>query len=198
MKKAILATGNQHKVDEISKILNDFDIKVITMHEAGFNDEIIEDGETFEQNSFIKAKAVMDKLNVDVTIADDSGLEVHALNNAPGVYSARYAGDNCNYHDNNKKLLKELGDLPLEKRSATFVTVITYLMSSGEKIVVRGEVEGYIAFELKGDNGFGYDPLFIVKGDGRTYAEMQDYEKNNLSHRALALKKLKEELRKRY
>ncbi|MBN2898895.1 MAG: RdgB/HAM1 family non-canonical purine NTP pyrophosphatase [Clostridia bacterium] len=197
MKKAVLASGNAHKVHEIGIILRDFDITLETMKDAGFEGDIEENGTTFEENSLIKAEAVMRAIGAEVTLADDSGLEVDALNGAPGVYSARYAGEGCNYEDNNDKLLEALTDVPYEKRTATFVTVITYLTASGEKIVARGEVKGHIGFERKGGNGFGYDPLFIVDDMDKTYAEMNDEEKSSLSHRAEALKILKLELAKR-
>lgn len=162
MQKVVLASGNKHKLEEIQEILKDYRLTLETMHDAGLVDyEIVEDGDTFEANSLIKAKAVMDELGID-TIADDSGLEVDALDGAPGVYSARYAGEHADYLANNEKLLKELKDVPDEKRTARFVTVLTMLFKSGDTIVVRGEVEGVIGHEAKGENGFGYDPLFIV------------------------------------
>ncbi len=197
MKKVVLASGNAHKVHEIGIILKDFDLTIQTMRDAGFEGDIEENGSTFEANSLIKAEAVMDALSIDAAIADDSGLEVHALGGAPGVYSARYAGEACDNEANNDKLLEALKDVPFEKRTATFVTVITYLLKNGEKIVARGEVKGHIGFERIGTNGFGYDPLFIVDGHDRTYAEMNDEEKSKLSHRAVALEILKEELAKR-
>lgn len=197
MKKVVLASGNAHKVHEIGIILKDFDLTIQTMRDAGFEGDIEENGSTFEANSLIKAEAVMDALSIDAAIADDSGLEVHALGGAPGVYSARYAGEACDNEANNDKLLEALKDVPFEKRTATFVTVITYLLKNGEKIVARGEVKGHIGFERIGTNGFGYDPLFIVDGHDRTYAEMNDEEKSKLSHRAAALEILKEELAKR-
>lgn len=196
MKKVILASGNKHKLEEIQEILKDYKLQLETMHDAGLVDyEIIEDGETFEENSLIKAQAVMDELGID-TIADDSGLEVDALNGAPGVYSARYAGENADYLANNAKLLKALENVPEEKRTARFVTVLTMLFKNGDKIVVRGEVEGRIGYEAKGNNGFGYDPLFIVPKLGKTFAELEAHEKNALSHRANALKLLQVELDK--
>ncbi len=137
----------------------------------------------------------MDELGID-TIADDSGLEVDALNGAPGVYSARYAGESADPVANNEKLLKALKDVPDEKRTARFVTVLTMLFKNGHKIVVRGEVVGRIGYEAKGTNGFGYDPLFVVPELGKTFAELESHEKNALSHRANALKLLKVELDK--
>lgn len=194
MKKIVVASGNLHKIEEISAIFEGEDVILVPMREAGFGDEEIEEtGDTFEENSLIKAKAVMEKLGFDV-IADDSGLEVEALDGRPGVYSARYAGENCSYMDNNRKLVKELSDVEDAMRGAKFVTVITYLFADGEKIVARGEVKGKIGYELKGENGFGYDPLFIVDGLGKTYAELSAEEKNKLSHRAKALEILREKL----
>lgn len=196
MQKVILASGNKHKLEEIQEILKDYKLELETMHDAGLVDyEIIEDGDSFEANSLIKAQAVMDELGID-TIADDSGLEVDALDGAPGVYSARYAGEDADYLANNEKLIKELADVPDEKRTARFVTVLTMLFKNGDKIVVRGEVEGVIGHEAKGANGFGYDPLFIVPELGKTFAELESNEKNALSHRANALKFLKVELDK--
>ncbi len=197
MKKVVLASGNAHKVHEIGIILSDFDLTIQTMKEAGFDGDIEENGTTFEANSLIKAQAVMEALKVDAAIADDSGLKVDALNGAPGVYSARYAGEDCDDEANNDKLLEALRDVKMEDRTATFVTVITYLLESGEAIVARGEVKGHIGFERKGTNGFGYDPLFIVDGHGKTFAEMNDEEKSKVSHRAVALEVLKAELAKR-
>ncbi len=196
MQKVILASGNKHKLEEIQEILKDYRLELETMHDAGLVDyEIIEDGDTFEANSLIKAKAVMKELGI-VTIADDSGLEVDALDGAPGVYSARYAGEHADYIANNVKLVEEMADIPDDKRTARFVTVLTMLFENGHTIVVRGEVEGKIGYEPKGDNGFGYDPLFIVPELNKTFAELEAGEKNALSHRANALKLLKVELDK--
>lgn len=194
MKKAILASNNKHKLEEIYDILKDFEYELISMNDAGLVDfEIVEDGDTFEENSLIKAKAVFDKLGI-VAIADDSGLMVDYLNGAPGVYSARYAGEPSDYNKNNEKLLQELEGVPLKERTARFVSVITMLFSDGKAITVRGEAEGYIGFEYKGDNGFGYDPLFIDMISGKTFAELSSKEKNTISHRAKALELLKKEL----
>lgn len=196
MKKAILASNNKHKLVEINEILKDFKYKLLSMHDAGLiNFDIVEDGNTFEENSLIKAKAVMKELDI-ISIADDSGLMVDYLNGAPGVFSARYAGENADYHDNNKKLLEELKDVPFEKRTAKFVSVITMLFRNGNTIVVRGEALGHIDFEYRGDNGFGYDPLFIDINSNKSYAELGSTEKNKISHRAKALELLKIELDK--
>lgn len=196
MKKAILASGNKHKLEEIQAILKDFDYELITMHDAGLVDfEIVEDGETFEANSLIKAEAVMEKLG-EITIADDSGLEVDYLNGAPGVYSARYSGEHGDDKANNVKLIKALEGVSDDERGAKFVAVITMLFPDGKTIVCRGEVKGQIGHEEIGTSGFGYDPLFYIPEKDKTYAELSSSEKNALSHRANALVKLKNELEK--
>jgi XTP/dITP diphosphohydrolase len=194
MKTAILASGNVHKLEEIYAILKDFDYNLISMEDAGFGDlDIIEDGDTFEANSLIKAKVLFEKTGKP-SIGDDSGLEVDYLNGAPGVFSARYAGEGKNDKDNNDKLLKELSGVSDEKRTARFVTVITMITEDGKILAARGTVEGKIGNEEKGDNGFGYDPLFIPSGMDKSFAELSSLEKNAMSHRANALKKLKEML----
>ncbi len=193
--KVILASGNKHKLEEIQEILKDFQYELVTMHDAGLVDyEIIEDGDTFEANSLIKAEAVLKELGLP-TIADDSGLEVDALDGAPGVYSARYSGEHADYKANNVKLLKALQGVADDKRTARFVTVLTMLFPNGDQIVVRGEVEGVIGHEEVGDNGFGYDPLFIVPEHKKTFAQLASNEKNAISHRANALRKLQVELK---
>ncbi|BEP29860.1 XTP/dITP diphosphatase [Helicovermis profundi] len=196
MKKIILASGNEHKLKEIFEITKEFNIELISMYDAGFGEkDIVEDGHTFEENSLIKAKTVMEKLGVS-TLSDDSGLMVDYLEGAPGIHSARYSGKDRDYDANNKKLLKELENVPIEKRTARFVSVITLLMTDGRKLVVRGEVEGLIGFNEKGSNGFGYDPLFYIPKLDKTFAELTSEEKNVISHRANALIKLKNELGK--
>ena len=195
MKKVILASNNKHKLKEIKEILRDFDYELITMEDAGLvNLEIVEDGQTFEENSYIKAKTILDKLS-EITIADDSGLMVEFLDGEPGVYSARYAGDEVSYEDNNKKLINVMSEVPFIERNAKFVSVITMMFPSGEKIVARGEVHGYIALKEAGADGFGYDPLFYIPELKKTFAELSLEEKNEISHRAVALKLLKEKLK---
>lgn len=198
MKKIVLASSNQHKLKEIQAILSDFEFKLETMAEAGYGDEeIVEDGDTFEANSLIKAKAVFDALGF-ASLADDSGLMVDHLGGAPGVYSARYAGEPTSYAKNNEKLLAALHGVPEHERTAKFVTVLTLMFENGDTLVARGEVHGVIGHELVGTNGFGYDPLFIVPELGKTFAELSEDEKNALSHRANALKVLKEMIGKYY
>lgn len=190
MTQVILASNNQHKLKEIHEILSDFEFDLISMKDAGLDMDIEENGTTFEENSFIKAKEVL-KVSNKIVIADDSGLEVFALNNAPGVYSARYAGLECSDDENNKKLLKAMASVPSDQRQARFVSVITMLFPDGRKLVARGEVLGDIAYEEKGDDGFGYDPLFIYE-KGKTFAEISGDKKNKISHRSRSLMKLKE------
>jgi XTP/dITP diphosphohydrolase len=190
MEKVILASRNKGKIKEIGDILGRYDMTVVSRDDAGLPiDEVEETGETFEENSYIKAKAILDVAGVP-TVADDSGLMVDALGGAPGVYSARYAGENCTYEDNNRKLLDALKDVPDEKRSARFVSVITMLWPDGRKIVARGECEGRILTETRGEGGFGYDPLFVPEGYDISFGEMSPEEKNKISHRAKALMKL--------
>lgn len=190
MEKVILASRNAGKIREMSAILSKYGMDVISRDDAGIDTfEVEETGATFEENSYIKAKAILDIAGT-ITIADDSGLEVDALDGGPGVYSARYAGENCTFEDNNIKLLGELEGLPFEKRTARFVSVITMLYPDGTKLVARGEVEGHITEKITGEGGFGYDPLFMPVGYDVTFGEMSAEEKNKISHRANSLKKL--------
>ncbi len=197
MERVILASRNKGKLREICAILEKFGMETVSRDDAGLPTfEVEETGETFEENSFIKAKAISD-LTHAITIADDSGLEVDALNGAPGVYSARYAGEGCTPADNNEKLLRELQDVPEGKRGAAFVSVITMLFPNGEQLVARGECRGRIALELRGDAGFGYDPLFIPDGESRSFGEMSADEKNRISHRARSLQILEKMIQER-
>lgn len=191
-RRIILSSGNTHKVKEIKEILKDLDIEVISKDDLGFKDfDVVEDKDSLEGNAFKKAEELA-KLVKGIVIADDTGLFVDALDGAPGVYSARYAGDNASYKDNNELLLKNLGGLPIEKRTACFKTVIALVLEDGSKLKADGICSGKIGFEICGENGFGYDPLFIVDGLGKTFGEMSDEEKNSLSHRANALRNLKD------
>lgn len=195
METLVVASSNKHKIDEISKVTEKFGIDVISRDDAGISKslEIPEDGSTFEENSYIKAKAIMDICGKP-TIADDSGLMVEALGGAPGVYSARFAGEDQNDERNNEKLKDLLKDIPYKDRRAKFVSVITLLLPDGRKIVARGECPGHIIEEERGDNGFGYDPLFVPEGYGSTFGMLSSEVKNEISHRALALKNLATEL----
>ena len=194
MKTIVVATQNKHKIEEINKITKDFGYILTYGEKAGIEGvEVVEDGETFEENSFKKANEIM-KLTGKITIADDSGLMVDFLDGKPGVYSARFAGEDANDEDNNKKLIEELKGVPFEKRTARYVSVITLVTPDGKKIVARGEVEGHIAEEPSGDGGFGYDPYFIPKGYDTTFGNFTMEEKNKISHRGRALEKLREML----
>lgn len=193
----IAATKNANKRREMDAITSELGMHIISRDEAGVPDvEIVEDGETFEENSYKKAYEIM-KLSGRKSIADDSGLEVDYLNGAPGVYSARFAGEDCNDKKNNKKLLSLLEDVPYKERRARFVSVITLVYPNGEKLVARGECEGHILMEPLGLNGFGYDPIFVPKGFQRTFAQLTAEEKNHVSHRAKALNKLAEMLKEK-
>jgi len=186
--RLILATNNQNKIAEITAILSGLDILLLS--KADFVDfpDVPETGATLEENALLKARAAYAKYQVPC-IADDTGLLVDHLNGAPGVMSARYAGENCSYADNNKKLLAELAEIPESLRTAAFVTVIALVDAEGEHCFV-GEVKGRILEEARGDNGFGYDPVFFYPPHDRTFAEMNPAEKNLISHRSLALRKL--------
>ena len=197
MKTIIAASSNAHKIKEIQAILGKFGMQVIPRNEAGVPDfEIEEDGETFEENSLKKASEIM-KATGKTTIADDSGLMVDYLGGAPGVYSARFAGEECDDTKNNEKLLKLLKDVPDKNRGAKFVSVITLIFPDGNTIVARGECKGRIIEAPTGENGFGYDPLFVPEGCDRTFAQLSEDEKNAVSHRAKALEKLEKLLKER-
>lgn len=186
MDTIVIATNNQNKAREFREMFADKNIDFKTLADFPELGKIIENGDSFEENATIKAQAIFERTNLAV-LADDSGLEVPALNNEPGIHSARYAGD----HDddaNNKKLLAKLGDS--DKRDAKFVTCLVLLNQHGEKFVVYGTVEGTILKAPRGDNGFGYDPLFYVPSKKKTTAEMSDHEKNEISHRGNAIKQL--------
>ena len=192
--RIIAATQNKHKIEEIQAITREFGMEAISRAEAGIPDiEIVEDGNTFEENSEKKAREIM-KLCGEITIADDSGLMVDALGGAPGVISARFAGEDGNDAKNNEKLLKLLADVKPDDRTARFVSVITMVYSDGKKIVARGECEGHILYQEKGNNGFGYDPLFVPLGFDKTFAELSGEAKNKISHRAIALRNLRKTL----
>lgn len=193
-RKLVVSTGNQHKVEEIKNILKGLSIEVVSKKDVGLGGlDVIEDGETLEENSLKKAKALADLLDYMV-LADDSGLFVEILNGEPGVYSSRYAGEEGNDKKNNIKLLNQLKGIPLEKRDAKFKSVIALITEDKEIIIVNGECKGKIGFEPKGNNGFGYDPLFTPEGYDNTFGELGEEIKNKISHRAKALEKLKKVL----
>lgn len=187
--KMIAATNNRHKLSEIRDILKDKGIEVKSMADAGLFVEIEENGETFIENALIKAREVL-RLTGEAAIADDSGLEVEALNGQPGVRSARYSGETGLDKDkkNNEKLKKAMENIPEERRGARFCSAIAAVFPDGKEITALGYIYGRIGYTEKGEHGFGYDPLFIIEGCGKTMAELNPSEKNSISHRANALK----------
>jgi XTP/dITP diphosphohydrolase len=195
IKEIVLATENRHKGEEIKSILKDLDIKIIPMTSFPSYPTMIEDGATFEENASKKAREAAEFFR-EWAIADDSGLEVDYLNGRPGIYSARYAGENCSYEDNNKKLLAELKGVPEEKRTANFRTVIAVASPNGRLFLADGKMFGTIKEYTAGTGGFGYDPVFCVPGCGKTFAELSYEIKNSLSHRAKALQRVKEIIKK--
>jgi len=194
MRRLLFATGNAGKLREIREILADLDMEVVSMKEAGITIDIEENGSTYEENALIKARAVAAATG-DIALADDSGLEIDCLNGEPGVYSARYMGEDTPYSVKNAELLKRLEGVPEEKRTARFVCVIAAAFPDGRELLTRGTIEGRIGYEEKGEGGFGYDPIFYVPEFGKTTAELSEDEKNQVSHRGKALRLMKEELR---
>ena len=192
----VAASKNKHKIEEIEAITKKYGMEVIARDKAGVPDdlEIEEDGETFEENSLKKAAGIL-KACGQPTIADDSGLMVDYLGGAPGVYSARFAGEDGNDAKNNEKLLRLLAEVPAAEKTAKFVSVITLAFPDGQVIVARGECPGRIVEEPVGENGFGYDPLFVPDGYDRTFAQLTGEEKNQISHRAIALQELERQLK---
>lgn len=196
--KIIFATGNEGKMKEIRMILSDLQIPVLSMKEAGIVVDIVEDGTTFEENAVIKAqeiaKYVKKEENV-VVLADDSGLEIDYLNKEPGIYSARYMGEDTSYTIKNANLIERLDGVPDEKRTARFVCAIAAALPDGNSMITRGTIEGIIGYEERGENGFGYDPIFYLPEYQCYSAELAPEEKNKISHRGKALELMKEQLR---
>ena len=190
-KKLIFATGNEGKMREIRHILGDMDYEILSMKEAGVDVDIVEDGETFEENAIIKARTVMEATGC-LTLADDSGLEIDFLNKEPGVLSARYMGENTSYRIKNHILLDRLHGVPAAVRSARFVCAIAAAFPDGRIETRQATIEGRIADEPAGENGFGYDPIFYVPELGKTTAQLSEEEKNAISHRGKALRMIKE------
>lgn len=187
--KLIFATKNAHKMIEIRAILKDLPYEIQSMEEAGIDMDVVEDGDTFEANAIKKAKEISAHTNC-LVLADDSGLEVDALNKEPGIYSARYMGETTPYPEKNAKILERLGDKSQEERSARFVCAIAAAFPDGEVKVVRETMEGYIDVAIRGNNGFGYDPIFVVPEFGKTSAELTPEQKNQVSHRGKALRRM--------
>lgn len=191
--KTVFATGNAGKMKEIRMILADADVEILSMKEAGIVADIVENGTTFAENALIKARACA-RLTGLLALADDSGLVVDYLNGEPGIYSARYMGENTSYHMKNHNLIERLAGVPDEKRTARFVCAIAAVFPDGRELVTEGTMEGRIGYEEKGENGFGFDPVFYVPEYGLTSAEMNAEQKNAASHRGKALQKMKETL----
>lgn len=213
-RRIVFATGNAGKIKEIRMIMADTGVEVCSAKEIGIAVEPEENGTTYEENALIKAKAVAQCLTEqksrqsglqtqaleqteDIVMADDSGLEIDALNREPGVLSARYLGENTSYAIKNKSLIDRLEGVPEEKRTARFVCVIAAVLPDGSELLTRAAVEGRIGYEEKGSHGFGYDPIFYVPEFAKTTAELTEEEKNKISHRGKALQLMKEELKKR-
>lgn len=203
-RKIVFATGNAGKMREIREILSDTGMEILSMKEAGIEADIVEDGTTFEENAVIKAKAVAqilaghaEEYRDAIVLADDSGLEIDALNKEPGIYSARYMGEDTPYSVKSRNLIERLAGVPDEKRTARFVCAIAAAFPDGVMLTTQGVIEGRIGYEEKGNNGFGYDPIFYVPEYGCTTAELTEEQKNQISHRGRALEAMKEELKKR-
>ena len=196
MKKIIFATSNEGKMKEVRMILSDLNVEVLSLKEAGINVDIVEDGKTFEENALIKAETIS-KYTDAIVLADDSGLEVDFINKEPGVYSARYMGEDTSYHIKNASIIERLAEAEGEERSARFVCVIAAVFPDGSTKTTKAAIEGLIGYEEKGSNGFGYDPIFYLPERGCTTAELSPEEKNKISHRGKALtamyEKMKEE-----
>lgn len=192
-KRIIFATGNAGKMKEIQMILADLGMPVVSMKEAGVSVEIEENGTSFEENAVIKARTIMEQTG-EITMADDSGLEIDALNKEPGIYSARYMGEDTSYEIKNQNLIDRLQGVPEEKRTARFVCAVACAFPDGRVFTVTRTMEGIIAEESRGANGFGYDPIFYLPEKGCTSAEISAEEKNELSHRGKALRAMRQQL----
>ncbi|MGN0421791.1 MAG: RdgB/HAM1 family non-canonical purine NTP pyrophosphatase [Lachnospiraceae bacterium] len=203
MEKIIFATGNAHKMIEIRMILEDLGMEILSQKEAGITADVVEDGTTFEENALIKATKIaevaanMPKYKNAVVLADDSGLEIDYLNKEPGIYSARYMGEDTSYDIKNQNLIDRLDGVPDEKRTARFVCAIAAAFPDGSSEVVRGTMEGIIGYEIAGENGFGYDPIFYLPEYGCTSAQLAPEKKNELSHRGEGLRKMRKILEKK-
>ena len=200
MDTIIFATGNKNKMIEIRMILADLGCKILSQKEAGIQEDVVEDGQTFEENALIKATTIADiarkmpEYKNAVVLADDSGLEIDALNKEPGIYSARYMGEDTSYDIKNQALIDRLEGVPDEKRTARFVCAIAAALPDGSTEVVRGTMEGRIGYEIAGENGFGYDPIFYLPQFGCSSAELEPEKKNELSHRGEGLRKMRKVL----
>ena len=194
MNKIIFATGNENKLKEIRQIMQDMDVEIISMKEAGINIEIEETGTTFLENSYLKAKTIWD-ITGGIVMADDSGLVVDYLNGEPGLYSARYMGENTSYDIKNANILERMKAAKGNERSARFVASIVCILPNGKELSVVETMEGIIADKVAGENGFGYDPILYLPDYACTSAELSDNEKNRISHRGKALRLMREKLK---
>lgn len=196
MKKIIFATGNANKMVEVRMILADCGYEIVSMKEAGIDIDIVEDGKTFEENAIIKATAISKTMEAEgcVVLADDSGLEVDYMDGAPGIYSARWQGEDTPYSIKNQMIIDALADAKEEERTARFVCAIAAAFPDGTVMTRRGVIEGMIAHQPAGEHGFGYDPIFFLPEYGKTTAELAPEDKNKISHRGRALEKIREVL----
>lgn len=193
VERIVFATGNEGKMREIRMILADLGVPVVSMKEAGIHVDVEENGKSFEENALIKATAIAKECG-DIVLADDSGLEIDFLDGAPGIYSARFMGEDTSYDIKNNALIEKLSGVPEEKRTARFVCVIACALPDGQTFTSYGAMEGVIGHEIKGENGFGYDPIFYLPEFGCTSAEITPEQKNELSHRGKALRGMKKHL----
>ena len=193
--KYIFATGNENKLREIRQITADMDIEIVSMKDAGCFEDVEETGKSFEENAFLKANAIAKKSGIP-TLADDSGLEIDYLGKEPGIYSSRYMGEDTPYSVKNAELLRRMEGVPDEERTARFVCAICLVRPDGSTETVRETMEGRVAYEIAGENGFGYDPIFYLPEKGCTSAELPPEEKNRISHRGKALRKMRDILAK--
>ena len=195
MKKIIFATGNNDKMREIREIMADTDVEVLSMKEVGIKVDVDENGSTFEENAIIKAKAIAEHTDA-IVFADDSGLEIDYLDKAPGVFSARFMGEDTSYEIKNQALLDQLDGVPKEQRTARFVCAIAAVLPNKEVLVTRETMEGYIGYHSEGENGFGYDPILFLDEFGCSSASLSREQKNKISHRGKALRAMKALLQK--
>lgn len=193
-KRIVFATSNMNKMREIREIMSDIDVDIVSMREIGFTDEIVEDGKTFEENALIKAKTISERTG-EIVLADDSGIEIDYLDGAPGIYSARFLGEDTKQEIKNRYIIEKLEGVPEEKRTARFVCVIA-LVGPNISLTKRETLEGKIGHKESGSNGFGYDPIFVSNEMQVSNAELTLEEKNRISHRGKALRAMKEELKK--
>ena len=191
--RIVFATGNQNKMREIHEIMDDLGMEIVSMKEAGISADIVEDGTSFEEKAVIKASAIARQCE-DIVLADDSGLEIDALNKEPGIYSARYMGEDTSYTVKNRNLIERLEGVPKEQRTARFVCAIAAVLPGGKELVTRQTMEGYIGYEPEGENGFGYDPIFFLEEYGCSSAALSREQKNAISHRGKALRAMRDML----